>query len=75
MAPWRSSILIMIDVTDLSRGPGLDARQLARLGVLERSTRLTGFQAGEAQFYAMYGTPEQRERALRVAPGGGADEG
>jgi hypothetical protein len=54
---------------DVSRlpGPGLTEAQLARLQVLERSTRITGFEAGEAQFLATQGTPAQRERAEQVA--------
>ncbi len=55
-----------MDVTYLGSGPGLDAKQLAGLEALERSASLTGFEIGEAQFYAMQGTPEQRERALKV---------
>jgi hypothetical protein len=48
----------------------LDERQLARLEVLEKSTLVTGMQAGEARFYALRGTPGQPARAERVvAPG------
>jgi hypothetical protein len=46
--------------------PGLSEAQLARLEVLERSARLTGWQAGEARALAQLGTPSERERALRV---------
>jgi hypothetical protein len=57
----------MIDVTHLrSSGPGLSEAQEARLQALERSTRLTGWQAGEARFYALQGTREQQERAQRI---------
>jgi hypothetical protein len=56
----------MTDLTYSTRGPGLSKAQLARLAVLEKSTRITGWQAGEARFLAMQGTPAQRERALRV---------
>jgi hypothetical protein len=60
-----------MDVTRLP-GPGLNQAQEERLQVLERSTRITGMQAGEAQFYALQGTREQRERAQAVVARGAA---
>jgi hypothetical protein len=57
----------MIDVTYLGRrGPGLSEAQEARLQALEKSTRLTGEQVGEARFYALQGNREQQARAQRV---------
>jgi hypothetical protein len=56
-----------MDVTNLRQGPGLSEAQLSRLDALERSKNITGFEAGEAQFYATQGTPAERERALQVA--------
>jgi hypothetical protein len=54
----------MIDVTNLH--PGRRAGQLASLEALERSTRIGQFQAGEARFLAMQGTPEQQNCAQRI---------
>ena len=45
---------------------GLSEAQLARLQILERSTRITDSQAGEAQALAQVGDREQRDRALKV---------
>jgi hypothetical protein len=57
----------MINVTrPAARGSGLSEAQLARLEALERARSVTQFEAGEAQFYGMQGTPEQRSRALAV---------
>jgi hypothetical protein len=57
---------MIMDVTYFRRGPGLDERQQARLDALERSPRLTGWQAGEARFFSMHGNSAERERALRI---------
>jgi hypothetical protein len=56
-----------MDVTNVYRsGPGLNAEQLGRLQALERSTRITGWQAGEARFLSMQGTPEQKLTQARL---------
>jgi hypothetical protein len=45
---------------------GLSEAQVERLAALERSTRITALQAGEARALMQRATPEQRERALKV---------
>jgi hypothetical protein len=56
-----------MDVTRIAQGPGLSEAQLSRLDALERAKAITGFEAGEAQFLATQGTPDERERAERIA--------
>lgn len=60
----------MADLTYSTRG-GLSDAQLARLDALEKSTRITGAQAGEARFLATQAArSDVQDRALRVAERG-----